>query len=149
MFVIQYFLEKNKFEAYLEKCQYLLECSSHSSLFYFIMLFLSIFYSWNKNSTSDNKITEIKYIINNLDNCNFLKYIFYLIIFFFIFRERWREGEREGEKHQSVAASYSSPTGDLVCDPGTCSGWESNLQPFGSQTRTQSTEPHQPGHGWL
>ena len=30
-------------------------------------------------------------------------------------------------------------------NPGMCPDWESNQQPFGSQARTQSTEPHQPG----
>ena len=29
--------------------------------------------------------------------------------------------------------------------PRMCPDWESNLQPFGSQAGTQSTEPHQPG----
>ena len=38
-----------------------------------------------------------------------------------------------------------APTGDLTCDPGMCSDWESNQQPFGSHVGTQSTEPHQPG----
>ena len=36
-------------------------------------------------------------------------------------------------------------TGDLAHHPGTCPDWESNWRPFGSQTGTQSTEPHQPG----
>ena len=36
------------------------------------------------------------------------------------FLERGSEGEREGEKHQSVVASYTPPTGDLACNPGTC-----------------------------
>ena len=51
----------------------------------------------------------------------------------------------EGEKHQCVVASHVSPTGDLACNPGTCPDWESNWQPFGSQSGTQSTELHQPG----
>ena len=41
--------------------------------------------------------------------------------------ERATEGEREGEKHQGVVASHVLPTGDLVLNPGTCPGWESNL----------------------
>ena len=48
------------------------------------------------------------------------------------------------EKHQSFA-SYTPPTGDLVCNPGTCSGQDSNRQPFGSQISSQSSEPHWPG----
>ena len=38
-----------------------------------------------------------------------------------------------------------APTRDLACNPGMCPDWESNLQPFGSQAVTQSTELHQPG----
>ena len=41
--------------------------------------------------------------------------------------------------------SRTSPTGDLACNPGMCPDWGSNLQPFGLQASTQSTEPHQPG----
>ena len=37
------------------------------------------------------------------------------------------------------------PTGDLACNPGLYSDWESNWQPFGSQAGTQSTVPNQPG----
>ena len=39
--------------------------------------------------------------------------------------------------------------GDLARNPGMCPDWESNRQPFGLQTGTQSTKPHQPGSGWL
>ena len=53
-----------------------------------------------------------------------------------------REGEREGEKHQCMVASCMSPTGDLAHNPGMYPDWELNWQPFGSQVRTQSTEPH-------
>ena len=48
------------------------------------------------------------------------------------------------EKHQSVA-SHTPPNGDLACNPGMCPDQRSNWQPFGLQTSTQSTEPHQPG----
>ena len=34
---------------------------------------------------------------------------------------------------------------DLARNPGMCPDWELNQQPFGSQARVQSTEPHQPG----
>ena len=40
------------------------------------------------------------------------------------------------------------PTGDLACNPGTCSDWESNCRPFSLQAGTQTTEPHQPGQWW-
>ena len=63
----------------------------------------------------------------------------------FLFRQRGRQGEGEGEKHQGVVASHPSPIGDLARNPGMCPDWESNLRPFGSQTSTQSTEPHQCG----
>ena len=65
--------------------------------------------------------------------------------FIYLFLERGKEGEREGEKHQCVVASHVSPTGDLAHNPGMCPDWESNRWPFGSQARTQSTNPHQPG----
>ena len=56
-----------------------------------------------------------------------------------------RAGEREREKHQCVVASHRPPTWDLACNPSMCPDWESNRQPFGSQARAQSSEPHQPG----
>ena len=68
---------------------------------------------------------------------------------FFLFIERGRRGEREGEKHQCVVASHVPTTGDLACDPGMCSDWDLNQEPFGSQADTQSTEPHQPGLNFL
>ena len=61
------------------------------------------------------------------------------------FRERWKEGEREGEKHQCVVAPHVPPPGDLAGNPGMCTDWESNWQPFGLQACAQSTELHQPG----
>ena len=73
------------------------------------------------------------------DNCNSIinKYIKKIIF-------RGEGTEKEGEKHQCVVASCTSPTGHLVSNPGRCSDWELNWQPFGSQACTQSTEPHQP-----
>ena len=62
-----------------------------------------------------------------------------------LFLERGREAEREGKKQQCVVASHTPPTGDLARNPGMCPDWGLNLQPFGSQAGTQSTEPHQPG----
>ena len=91
-----------------------------------------------------------KFVINN----KFMKYIYIWLTFYlffkrfylFTFRENGREGGREGEKHQQrVVASHVPPTEDLARNPGMCSDWESNWQPFGSQASTQSTEPHQLG----
>ena len=77
---------------------------------------------------------------------------FFLRLYLFIFREKGREKERERnidvqEIHQWVA-SGTPPTGNLAHNPGMCPDWESNWQPFGSQARSQSTEPHQPGPEW-
>ena len=71
--------------------------------------------------------------------------LFFKIFYLFVFREKGRDGEREGEKHQCMVASRTPPTGDLARNPGMCSHWESNQQPFGSQASTPYTEPHQPG----
>ena len=73
---------------------------------------------------------------------NEVQFIFILKILF-IFRGEGRE--KEEEKYQCVVASCAPPTGDLVHNPGTCSDWELNWRPFGSQAGTQSTEPCQPG----
>ena len=50
-----------------------------------------------------------------------------------------------GGKHQCVVASCMPPTGNLAQNPGMYPEWESNPQPFGSQTGAQSPELHQPG----
>ena len=70
------------------------------------------------------------------DVCEVPSRVTFLCLFLnilFIFRERGREGEREGEKYQCVVASQSAPTGDLACNPGMCTDWELNQQPFGFQ----------------
>ena len=43
-----------------------------------------------------------------------------------------------------MVVSCVPPTGDLACNPGMCSDWESNRRSFGSQASTQFTEPQQP-----
>ena len=48
-------------------------------------------------------------------------------------------GEREGEKDQCVVASHVLLVGDLACNPGMCSDWELNRQPFGLQAGVQAT----------
>ena len=65
----------------------------------------------------------------------------------FIFLKQDYAIEKEGEeKHQCVVASHMLSTGDLACNPGMCSDWESKQRPFGSQAGAQSTKPHQSGH---
>ena len=83
-----------------------------------------------------------KYV--SFPNIFFFLLLFFLDFIYLFFRQRGREREREGEKHQCVVASGAPPTGDLACNPGMCSDWESNLRPFASQAGAQSTEPHQP-----
>ena len=73
----------------------------------------------------------------------FFKILLITFIYLFIYRQRGREGEREEEKRQCVVASQVPPVGDLASNPGMCPDWESNQQPFGSQSSAQSTEPHQ------
>ena len=87
-------------------------------------------------------------LLQTFQNVNHFQEIFLMfkIFYLFIFRERGREGEREGEKHQCVVASHTPPTGDLACNPCMCPDRESNWWPFPSQSNTQSTESHQPGH---
>ena len=58
---------------------------------------------------------------------------------YLFFRARGQEGEREGQERQCVVASHPPPTGNLARNSGMCSGWESNLRPFGSEAGTQST----------
>ena len=76
---------------------------------------------------------------------NLYLFFFFLRFYVFIFRERGREGEREAEKHQCVVAFHAPPTGDLARNPGMCPDWDSNQQPFSSQSSTQSAKPYQPG----
>ena len=50
--------------------------------------------------------------------------------------EREKEGKREEEKHQcerniDQLPLVGTPTGRQICNLGTCSDQESNLQPFG------------------
>ena len=69
----------------------------------------------------------------------------------FIYFQREEKGGRETSMARDtwighlLVASRMPPTGDLAHNPGMCPDWESNQQPFGSQTGTQSTKPQQPG----
>ena len=48
--------------------------------------------------------------------------------------ERWgREGKREGVKHQCMVASSTTHTGDMACNTGMCSDWDSNQRCVGLQ----------------
>ena len=50
-----------------------------------------------------------------------------------------------GERYINWLPLSHPQLGNLASNPGMRPDWESNLQPFGSQAGTQSTEPHQPG----
>ena len=70
---------------------------------------------------------------------------FFFFLDFYSFLESGERKEKEREKHQCVAASHATPTGDLARNSGVCPDGESEQGPFGSQASPQSTEPHQPG----
>ena len=85
-----------------------------------------------------------------------LTYVFFNVFSFLkdlftFFLERRDGGEKERERSINVweihwlVASHMPPNGALARNPGMCSDWESNQQPFGSQASIQSTDPHQPG----
>ena len=57
------------------------------------------------------------------------------ILFIYLFLERG-EGRERG-KDQCVIAFRAPPTGDMAHNPGTCPGWESYWQPFGSWACTE------------
>ena len=62
------------------------------------------------------------------------------------FREKGREGEREREGNINVWLPLVCPLlGTWPATEACALTWESNQWTFGSQTSTQSTEPHQPG----
>ena len=44
----------------------------------------------------------------------------------YLFLDRGEKGEREEEKHQYVVAFHVPPTGDVACNPGMYTDWESN-----------------------
>ena len=86
--------------------------------------------------------------VKNSNPKNFLK-IFKMYFINFLERVEGRKKDKERntnawEKHRLVV-SYTLPTGNLAHNPAMCPDWESNRQPFSSQTGAQSTEPHQPG----
>ena len=61
-------------------------------------------------------------------------FLFFLNFILFIYLEKGEGKEKERARNSKwVAASHASPTADLALNPGMCSDWESNWQPFGSQ----------------
>ena len=52
---------------------------------------------------------------------------------FYLFLEKreWREKERKRNIDVWLSLVHP-PNGDLACNPGMCSNWESNWRPFGS-----------------
>ena len=70
----------------------------------------------------------------------------FLKAFMYLFLERRREGE-ERERNLNVWLPLVHPLLGTwsITKAYICPDWESNQQPFGSQSGTQSTEPHQPG----
>ena len=72
--------------------------------------------------------------------------LFYFKDFIYLFLDRWEGRKKEMERNINMWLPLTClSTRDLALNPGVCPDWESNRQPFGSQARTQSTEPHQPG----
>ena len=55
------------------------------------------------------------------------------------------KGRKTTERNINVWLPLVPATGDVACNPAMCLDWEPNPLPFGLQTGTQSTEPHQPG----
>ena len=88
----------------------------------------------------------------NLQTFSHILYLFMFKDFTYLPLDRGEEGKKRGRaKHQCaremIVASYTPPTGDLACNPGTCPNQESNRrQPFRPQASTQTTEPQQSGH---
>ena len=70
---------------------------------------------------------------------------FYFFKILFVYFQTEGKGRRKRGKHQYVVASQAPPISDLAHNPGMCPDWESNLQPFGLQARSHSSELHQPG----
>ena len=70
-------------------------------------------------------------------------FFFFKRFYLFIFRERGKEGEREGGKHQVQLLLAQPPQGTWPVTQAYACAW--NPRPPGSQTSTQSNEPHQPG----
>ena len=79
-------------------------------------------------------------------SCSLCNATFFFFLRFYFFLERGEGREKEGKKHQCVVAARTPPTGDLARNPGMCPDWGSNWRAFASQSRAQSTEPHQPVH---
>ena len=77
----------------------------------------------------------------------FLKYIgLFLKILFIYFYTEGKGGRKRGRETSMCGCLSHTATGGLPHNPAMCPDRESNQWPFGLQSSTQSTEPHQPGH---
>ena len=68
--------------------------------------------------------------------------------FIFIFREG-KGGGKRGRETTTCGCLLHAPDWGAGLQPRHVSDWESNRRPSGSQAGTQSTEPHQPGLGFI
>ena len=72
---------------------------------------------------------------------------------FSLLLERGREREKHRCEREALSACLPHlprpGIRDQTCNLGMCLDQESNLQPFGSRTKFQSTEPHWPGGEWF
>ena len=85
---------------------------------------------------------EIRTTFKNENNVYI--YFFFKRFYLFIFREG--KGGRKRERNISVWLPLMYPLlGTQLATQARALDWELNWRPFGSQTGTQSTEPHQPG----
>ena len=77
--------------------------------------------------------------------------LFYLTVYYFIYRERGRVWEREGKKHPCVRetlikfASCTHPNQGVAHKLTICPDWELNQQPFALWGDVQPTEPYRSG----
>ena len=120
-----------------------------------IYLFMSVYPSWRMVSSSISLepcliclLMICECLVRRqcpMSICPVRSFFFFFFVkdFIYLFLKRGREGE---ERNSNMCLPLvHPPTEGLSCNPGMCSDWESNQQPFGSQAGAQSTEPHQPG----
>ena len=97
--------------------------------------------------TNTYKYITFLYLIVSTINYIHIVFAFFFIfqILFISFLDQGEGREKERQKNINVWLPLVLPTGNLSCNPGLCSDWELNRQPFGLQAGTQCTESHQPG----
>ena len=70
----------------------------------------------------------------------------FLFNFIYLLLEKGEGREKETERNTNAWLLLKRPAlGTWLTTQSCALDWESNWQPFGLQTSTQSTEPHQPG----